>query len=60
MYAGFVLWIAGWVVRHGAVASLAVGFVCIGNILYWRSLEESALESRYGEDYRVYRQGTWF
>lgn len=60
MYAGFVLWIVGWVVCYGAVASLAVGFVCIGNILTWRHLEEGALESRYGEDYRVYRQGTWF
>ena len=60
MYAGFVLWIVGWVVCYGAVASLAVGLVCIGNILYWRRLEEGALESRYGEAYRVYRQGTWF
>jgi methanethiol S-methyltransferase len=60
MYVGFVLWIVGWVVRQGAIASLAVGLVCIGNILYWRHLEEGGLESRYGEDYRVYRQGTWF
>jgi len=60
MYTGFVLWIVGWVVRHGAVASLALGLVCIGNILYWRRLEEDALESQYGEDYRRYRSGTWF
>jgi len=60
MYAGFVLWIVGWVVRYGAVASLAVGLVCIGNILYWRHLEEGVLESLYGENYRVYRQRTWF
>jgi protein-S-isoprenylcysteine O-methyltransferase Ste14 len=60
MYAGFVLWIVGWVVRYGAVASLAVGLVGIGNILYWRHIEEGALESLYGDDYRVYRQGTWF
>jgi protein-S-isoprenylcysteine O-methyltransferase Ste14 len=60
MYAGFILWIVGWVVRDGAVVSLAVGLVCIGNILYWRRLEESALETRYGEDYRTYRQRTWF
>ena len=59
MYAGFVLWIAGWVVCYGAVASLAVGLLCIGNILYWRHLEERGLESLYGEDYRVYRQATW-
>jgi len=60
MYAGFVLWIVGWVVCYGAVASLAVGLLCIGNILYSRRLEERGLESLYGEDYRVYRQATWF
>ena len=60
MYAGFVLWIVGWVVRSGAIASLAVGLVCVGNILYWRRLEEEALEATYGEDYRSYRRGTWF
>jgi protein-S-isoprenylcysteine O-methyltransferase Ste14 len=60
MYTGFVLWIAGWVAYDGAVASLAVGLVCVGNILYWRRLEEGALESQYGEDYRSYRSGTWF
>jgi protein-S-isoprenylcysteine O-methyltransferase Ste14 len=60
MYTGFILFIAGWVVRHGAVASLVIGVVCIGNILYWRRLEEGALESQYGEDYRSYRRGTWF
>jgi protein-S-isoprenylcysteine O-methyltransferase Ste14 len=60
MYAGFLLWIAGWIVVYGAVVSLAVGVVCIGNILYWRRLEERALESVYGEVYRVYRRRTWF
>jgi protein-S-isoprenylcysteine O-methyltransferase Ste14 len=60
MYAGFILWIVGWVVRDGAVVSLAVGLVGIGNILYWRRLEERALESGYGEVYRTYRQQTWF
>lgn len=60
MYAGFILWILGWGVYHGAVVSLVVGVVGIGNILYWQRLEEAALESRYGEDYRGYRKGTWF
>jgi protein-S-isoprenylcysteine O-methyltransferase Ste14 len=60
MYVGFCLWIAGWVVYCGAVASFAVGLACIGNILCWRHLEEAAMESQYGETYRVYRQGTWF
>ena len=60
MYSGFILWIFGWVMRCGAVVSLAIGLVGIFNILYWRRLEEGALESRYGEDYRIYRRGTWF
>ena len=57
---GPALWIAGWVVRYGAAASLVVSLVCIGNILYWRRLEEGALEAQFGENYRIYRQGTWF
>ena len=60
MYTGFILFIAGWVVRDGAAASLVVGLVCIGNILYWRRLEETALGSLYGERYRAYRRTTWF
>ena len=60
MYAGFILWIAGWVVCYGAVVSFCVGVLCIGNILYWRQLEERALTSCYGEDYRAYSRGTWF
>jgi len=60
MYTGFILWILGWPIYHGAVISLVIGFVGIGNILYWRRLEEENLESWYGKDYRAYRQGTWF
>jgi protein-S-isoprenylcysteine O-methyltransferase Ste14 len=60
MYAGFILWILGWAIYHGALLSLVVGFVGIGNILYWRRLEEAELELRHGEDYRSYRKETWF
>jgi protein-S-isoprenylcysteine O-methyltransferase Ste14 len=60
MYTGFILWILGWATYHGAVLSLVIGFVGIGNILYWRQLEEEALKSSYGGDYRVYRERTWF
>ena len=60
MYTGFILWIAGWVIRYGALTSAAVGLVCIANILFWRQLEESALDARYGDAYREYRAGTWF
>jgi len=60
MYTGFILWIFGWALYHGALLSLIVGFVGIGNILYWRRLEEAELVLRHGEDYRIYRQSTWF
>jgi protein-S-isoprenylcysteine O-methyltransferase Ste14 len=60
MYVGFILWIAGWVVSYGATVSFVLGLVCIGNILFWRHLEERALGSHYGEKYKVYRQTTWF
>jgi len=60
LYAGFILWILGWAIYLGAVVSLAAGLVGVGNILYWRGLEEKELESRYGKDYAEYRKGTWF
>lgn len=60
MYAGFIFLILGWVIVHGALFSLVFGAIGIGNILYWQRLEEEYLETRYGEDYRRYRQGTWF
>lgn len=59
MYTGFLLWIGGWVLRCGAAASAAIGLACLANILYWRWLEERALEARYGDAYRRYRERTW-
>ena len=60
MYAGFIFWIAGWVIYFNAGASLLVGIVATGNILYWRSLEEEQMGLNYGEEYRLYRASTWF
>jgi len=60
MYTGFILWILGWSLYHGAAASFLAGLVGIGNILYWRHLEDTRLESTYGEDYRRYRKRTRF
>ena len=60
MYAGFILWIMGWVMYHGAIISLVPGLAGIVSILYWQRLEEASLELRYGETYRRYRAGTWF
>jgi protein-S-isoprenylcysteine O-methyltransferase Ste14 len=60
MYLGFIFWIIGWVIYSGAVVSLIVGLVGVGNILLWRRLEEEKLDECYGEVYQKYRQGTWF
>jgi protein-S-isoprenylcysteine O-methyltransferase Ste14 len=60
MYLGFIFWIIGWVIYFGAIVSLVVGLVGIGNILFWRRLEEEKLDESYGEVYQKYRQGTWF
>lgn len=60
MYTGFILWIIGWAIFHGAVISFMAGLLCIGNIWYWRSLEEMHLEKSYGDRYREYRRQTWF
>ncbi len=60
MYTGFVMWILGWVMFYGSVTSISIALIGIGNIIYWRQLEERALESRYGEDFRRYRERTWF
>ena len=60
MYTGFIFWIVGWSVYHGAAVSLLVGVLGIANILYWRRLEDASMESRYGNLYREYREGTWF
>ena len=60
MYTGFMLWILGWIVYHGAILSVVLGGICIVSILYWRRIEEQKLEVQFGEEYRRYKKGTWF
>jgi protein-S-isoprenylcysteine O-methyltransferase Ste14 len=60
MYTGFLLWILGWAVFHGAAVSLIIGLAGIGNVMYWRHLEENHLEACYGDSYIQYRKLTWF
>ena len=60
MYSGFVLWILGWSIYHGAIVSFAFGLVAISNILYWQHLEELRLLAQYGDTYNRYRLTTWF
>jgi protein-S-isoprenylcysteine O-methyltransferase Ste14 len=52
MYTGFILWILGWAVYHGAMISLVIGLAGIGSIFYWQRLEDGSLESRFGDAYR--------
>lgn len=60
MYLGFICWLIGWAIYHRAGLSTIPGFIGIFNVLYWRSLEETHLERRYGERYIDYRRKTWF
>jgi protein-S-isoprenylcysteine O-methyltransferase Ste14 len=60
MYAGFIAWILGWSVYHGALISLAIGLPGIASILWWRHLEETRLEVQFGNSYIQYRLTTWF
>jgi len=60
MYTGFILWIAGWIIRCGAAVGGIIGLLASVDILYWRGLEECRLISVYGDAYLKYRQASWF
>jgi protein-S-isoprenylcysteine O-methyltransferase Ste14 len=59
MYLSFILWMVGYTLFMGAVASFFISFVLTVNILYWRSLEEQELEKKFG-GYLEYKKSTWF
>jgi len=59
MYLGFMMWIIGWAVAHGAVGAVAPGALGVISILWWRHLEDRRLERQFGGAYREYRQTTW-
>jgi len=60
MYVGFIFWILGWSLYHGAVVSFAIGTMGIASVLWWRSLEDTRLVAQFGDQYREYRRTTWF
>ena len=60
MYAGFISWIVGWSLYHGAIAALAIGVLGIASVLWWRRLEDARLEVQFGSRYQQYRLTTWF
>jgi protein-S-isoprenylcysteine O-methyltransferase Ste14 len=59
MYAGFILWLIGFPVFHGALFSFFLSFLFIANVLFWKHLEEKELEVRF-PGYRDYRKTTLF
>jgi len=59
MYLGFILWSIGFPICFGALFSFILSFLFIGNILFWRYLEEKELEERFST-YKDYRKSTIF
>lgn len=59
MYLGFILWSIGFPIYFGALFSFILSFLFIGNILFWRYLEEKELEERFST-YKDYRKSTIF
>ena len=59
MYLGFILWSIGFPIYFGGLFSFILSFLFIGNILFWRYLEEEELEERFST-YKDYRKSTIF
>ena len=59
MYLGFIFWLIGFPVFQSAFYSFLLSFLFIGNVLFWRYLEEKELEERFPE-YREYKKKTLF
>jgi protein-S-isoprenylcysteine O-methyltransferase Ste14 len=59
MYLGFILWSIGMPLFFGAYFSFILSFIFIGNILFWRHLEEIALVKRFPA-YNNYKSKTLF
>jgi len=59
MYLGFILWCIGMPVYFGGYFSFILSFIFIGNILFWRHLEEFDLIKRFS-GYDIYKSKTLF
>ena len=59
MYLGFILWSIGFPIYFGGLFSFILSFLFIGNILFWRYLEEEELEERFAA-YIDYKKTTLF
>lgn len=59
MYLGFILWLVTAPIFFGSVFSFILSLLFIGNVLFWRYLEELELDKRFPE-YKVYKTKTIF
>lgn len=59
MYFGFLLWLIGFPIFFGALYSFILSFLFIGNVLFWRYLEEKELVERFPA-YMDYKKTTIF
>ena len=59
MYLGFILWLIAAPIFFGSVFSFILSLLFIGNVLFWRYLEELELDKRFPE-YKVYKTKTIF
>jgi len=59
MYLGFILWLVAVPIFFGSVFSFILSLLFIGNVLFWRYLEELELDKRFPE-YKVYKTKTIF
>ena len=59
MYLGFILWLIAAPIYFGSVFSFILSLLFIGNVLFWRYLEELELDKRFPE-YKVYKTKTIF
>lgn len=59
MYLGFILWLLGFPLYFGGVISSMMALFFIGNVLFWRYLEEKELVNRFS-DYKIYKSRTFF
>ena len=59
LYLGFILWIIGFPIFMQSLVTLTSGLMWTIYLLYWKTLEEKELDSKY-EEYGEYKKRTWF
>jgi protein-S-isoprenylcysteine O-methyltransferase Ste14 len=60
MYVGFIGWILGSLLYHGAVTGAVLAIPGVVSVLWWRHLEEGRLTAQFGERYTEYKLASWF